>query len=75
MEFATRQKAAQEAVESQELNGQMGSFCCQDQNILQPLAAWLTGAGQQGENFQLPLMVSFTFVSVLFVQNAFNKIV
>ena len=33
VEFATRQKLAQETEVSQELNGQMGSFCCQDQAV------------------------------------------
>ena len=33
VEFATRQKLAQETEVSQELNGQIGSFCCQDQAV------------------------------------------
>ena len=33
VEFATRQKVAQEAEVSLELNGQMGSFSCQDQTV------------------------------------------
>ena len=41
VEFASGQKAAQEVEVSQELNGQMGSFCCQDQAVCNFFATWL----------------------------------
>ena len=47
VEFATGQKAAQETEVSQELNGQMGSFSCQDEPVCNFFATWL---GQQQED-------------------------
>ena len=53
VEFATRQKAAQEAEVSQELNGQMGSFCCQDLLVCNFFATWLAQQQEDTDFLQI----------------------